>query len=56
MNGFILLIPFVLIRFGRIHIFSEEGLKRAAFFAPLLLFKPPIILINVHFDDNAKRL
>lgn len=36
MNGFLLLIPFILIRFGLLSILSKEGLKRAAFFAPLI--------------------
>lgn len=36
MNGLILLIPFMLIRFGLLNILSKEGLKRAAFFAPLI--------------------
>ena len=35
MNGFLLLIPFILIRFGLLSILNKEGLKRAAFFAPL---------------------
>lgn len=36
MNGFLLLIPFILIRFGLINILNKEGLNRAAFFAPLI--------------------
>lgn len=36
MNGFLLLIPFLLIRFGLLSILNKEGLKRAAFFAPLI--------------------
>ena len=36
MNGFLLLIPFILIRFGLLSLLSKEGLKRAAFFAPLI--------------------
>lgn len=36
MNGFLLLIPFILIRFGLLSMLSKEGLKRAAFFAPLI--------------------
>jgi protein-S-isoprenylcysteine O-methyltransferase Ste14 len=36
MNGFLLLIPFILIRFGLLSILNREGLKRAAFFAPLI--------------------
>lgn len=36
MNGFLLLIPFILIRFGLLSILNKEGLKRAAFFAPLV--------------------
>ncbi|WP_455716688.1 methyltransferase family protein [Anaerosporobacter sp.] len=36
MNGFLLLIPFILIRFGLLTILNKEGLKRAAFFAPLI--------------------
>jgi hypothetical protein len=36
MNGFLLLIPFLLIRFGLLSLISKEGLKRAAFFAPLI--------------------
>jgi protein-S-isoprenylcysteine O-methyltransferase Ste14 len=34
MNGFLLLIPFILIRYGLLRILNKEGLKRAAFFAP----------------------
>lgn len=36
MNGFLLLIPFILIRFGLLSILNKEGPKRAAFFAPLI--------------------
>lgn len=36
MNGFLLLIPFILIRFGLLSILSKDELKRAAFFAPLI--------------------
>ena len=36
MNGFILLIPLILIRFGLLIILNKDGLKRAAFFAPLI--------------------
>jgi protein-S-isoprenylcysteine O-methyltransferase Ste14 len=36
MNGFLLLIPFILIRYGLLSILNKEGLKRAAFFAPLI--------------------
>lgn len=36
MNGFLLLIPFILIRFGLLYILNKEGVKRAAFFAPLI--------------------
>lgn len=36
MNGFLLLLPFVLIRFGVLSLFHAEGLTRAAFFAPLI--------------------
>ena len=36
MNGFLLLIPFILIRFGLLSILNKEALKRAAFFAPLV--------------------
>lgn len=36
MNGFLLLIPFILIRFVLLSILNKEGLKRAAFFAPLI--------------------
>lgn len=36
MNGFFLLIPFFLIRFGLLSILSKDGLKRAVFFAPLI--------------------
>ena len=36
MNGFLLLIPFILIRFGLLSILNKEGLKRAALFAPLI--------------------
>jgi len=34
MNGLILLIPFLLIRFGLLGILNKEGLQRAAYFAP----------------------
>ncbi len=36
MNGFLLLIPFILIRFGFLSILNKEGLKRAALFAPVI--------------------
>ncbi|MDF2655805.1 MAG: hypothetical protein K0R19_2279 [Bacillota bacterium] len=36
MNGALLLIPFLLIRFGLLSIWNKEGLKRAAYFAPLI--------------------
>jgi len=36
MNGFLLLIPFLLIRFGVLNLLNKDGLKRAAFFAPLM--------------------
>lgn len=36
MNGFFLLIPFILIRFGLLGFLNKEGLRRAAFFAPLI--------------------
>lgn len=36
MNGFLLLIPFMLIRFGFLSLLNKEGLKRAALFAPLI--------------------
>ncbi|WMM26253.1 hypothetical protein RBU61_06140 [Tissierella sp. MB52-C2] len=36
MNGFLLLIPFILIKYGLLSILNKEGLKRAAFFAPLI--------------------
>lgn len=36
MNGFLLLIPLILIRFGYLGLLSRDGLKRAAFFAPLI--------------------
>jgi len=36
MNGFLLLIPFLLIRFGLLNLLNKDGLKRAAFFAPLI--------------------
>jgi len=35
MNGLILLIPFLLIRFGLLHMRSREAVTRAAFFAPM---------------------
>ncbi|MFR3761144.1 methyltransferase family protein [Hungatella sp.] len=35
MNGFFLIIPFILIRFGLLARFSSEAVKRAAHFAPL---------------------
>lgn len=36
MNGFLLLIPFLLIRFGLLNLLNKDGLKRAALFAPLI--------------------
>lgn len=36
MNGYLLLIPFILIRFGLLSTLHKDGLKRAAFFAPLI--------------------
>lgn len=36
MNGFLLLIPFIIIRFGLLSALSKEGVKRAAYFAPVL--------------------
>ncbi|WP_018751047.1 methyltransferase family protein [Paenibacillus sanguinis] len=36
MNGFLLLIPFVLIRFGLLSLLGKQALRRAAFFAPLI--------------------
>lgn len=36
MNGFLLLILFLLIRFGLLSLLNKDGLKRAAFFAPLI--------------------
>lgn len=36
MDGFLLLVPFLLIRFGLLRILNKEGLKRAALFAPLV--------------------
>lgn len=36
MNGFLLLIPFLMIRFGLLSLLNKEGVKRAAFFAPLI--------------------
>lgn len=35
MNGFILLIPFMLIRFGLLAIVNKDAVKRAAHFAPM---------------------
>lgn len=35
MNGFILMIPLFIIRFGLLRIVNKEALNRAAFFAPL---------------------
>lgn len=36
MNGFLLLIPLILIRYWLLWLFNKEALKRAAFFPPLL--------------------
>ena len=36
MNGFLLLIPLVLIRYGVLWLLNKEALKRAAFFPPLI--------------------
>ncbi len=35
MNGFLLLIPLIVIRFGLLRMLSKTALKRAAFFAPV---------------------
>lgn len=35
MNGFLLLIPFLFIRFGLLSILNKKALKRAAYFAPM---------------------
>ena len=36
MNGFLLLVPFILIRFGLLSILSKEAINRAAYFPPLI--------------------
>lgn len=36
MNGFLMLIPLVLIRYGLLWLLDKEALKRAAFFPPLM--------------------
>lgn len=36
MNGFLLLIPLILIRYGLLGAINKEGLKRAAFFPPMV--------------------
>jgi protein-S-isoprenylcysteine O-methyltransferase Ste14 len=36
MNAFIMIIPFILIRFGFLNLLDKEALKRAALFAPLV--------------------
>lgn len=36
MNGFLLLIPLMLIRYGLLWLLNKEALKRAAFFPPLI--------------------
>lgn len=36
MNGFLLLIPLILIRYGLLRSLNKESLKRAAFFPPLI--------------------
>lgn len=36
MNGFLLLIPLILIRYGLLWLLNKKALKRAAFFPPLL--------------------
>ncbi len=36
MNAFLIVIPFIFIRFGLLSILDKESLKRAAFFAPLI--------------------
>ncbi len=36
MNAFLLIIPFILIRFVLLNILDKESLRRAAFFAPLI--------------------
>lgn len=35
MNGFLLLVPFLLIRFGLLSFLNKDAVKRAAFFAPV---------------------
>lgn len=36
MNGFLLLIPFLLIRFGLLSVLNKGAVKRAAYFAPVV--------------------
>lgn len=36
MNGFLLLIPFILIRFGFLSLLDKEAVRRAAHFAPMI--------------------
>lgn len=36
MSGFLLLIPFILIRFGLLSLLDKEAIKRAAYFPPLI--------------------
>lgn len=36
MNGFLLLIPLILIRYGLLRLLNKESLKRAAFFPPVI--------------------
>lgn len=45
MNGFFLLIPFFLIRFGLLSLWKRDGIRRAAHFAPLAQQEWPAYLV-----------
>ncbi len=46
MNGFLLLIPFLLIRFGVLSHLDRAAVKRAAFFAPMVEIAPLIYQLS----------
>lgn len=45
MNAFLLLIPFLLIRFGLLSLLNKDAIRRAAYFAPMIGKEVPAYLI-----------
>ena len=55
MNGFLLLIPFFLIRFGLLSFLNKQALPRAAHFAPMRGREKAARLLCVPADDRRDR-